>query len=258
MLNKDKRSILLSLILGDGCLHRSGPAQRNKMGYISIKHGHKQKAYVEFKANLISTILQREVKVHPAKSQVKALNKTYEQYKLQVGMTRMRSWRKFCYPNNKKSFSKILPFIRHPALALALWIMDDGTGSTSGNKNDPNGRVCGGLTLFLGECYQEDAKFAQDWIHKNFNVIPKLRWQAVKYKGTIRYYPELKFNVQQAIAIYNAIKPVCDLVPSMYYKFRLLEERANRTDLLQPQTLAVIDTASEDIVRLLKSKVKEV
>lgn len=251
MENKIKRSVLLSTILGDGCLHRSGPAQKNKMGYISIKHGHKQKGYIEWKARLLSLIKGYTVNVRPAKSFVSTLNKTYDQYVVQFGMKRMRSWRRFCYPNNIKSFEKILPFVYTPRLAAALWLMDDGTGSTGIAIKGTKIRVCTGFVLFLGTATERDALAAQSWFKEKFNVNPRIRSQDVKYKGSIRTYLELRFNVQDSITMWNNIKDIVVKVPSMYYKFRLLDDRSKRSDLLQPQTLIIKDLMSEDIVQKL-------
>lgn len=251
MENKVKRSLLLSTILGDGCLHRSGPAQRNKMGYISIKHGHKQKDYLEWKAKLLSLVKGDVVNVRPTKSYVKALDKTYDQYVIQFGMKRMRSWRRFCYPNNIKSFEKILPFINTPKLAAALWLMDDGTGSTGIAIKGTNIRVCTGFVLFLGTATKQDAESAQLWFKDTFNVTPRIRYQKVLYKSSERFYPELRFTVQDSITMWKNIKNIVKLIPSMSYKFKLLNDRANRNDLLQPQTLVIKDLTSEDIVQKL-------
>ena len=238
MENRDKRSILLSFVLGDGCLHRSGPAQRNKMGYISIKHGWKQEDYVHWKASMLSKVMNKEVKVHSAKSTVKALNKTYDQFKIQIGWKRMRAWRKFCYPNEMKSFKRILPFINHEEFALAVWLMDDGSvdASKKTRVDGTNIKVCCGLNLYLGECFKEDAEYCQKWMKEKFNIDCKLKWQAYKYKGTLRYYPHLRFNVQQSIQVWNIIKDTVISIPSMRQKFSVLEARANRSDLLQPQS----------------------
>lgn len=247
MKNKDKRSILLALILGDGCLHNSSPSQKNKMGYISIKHGIKQADYLNWKARLLNYATNRIVNIHNTNSYVKALDKNYPQVKVQIGMKRMRAWRKFCYPNNKKSLNRILPFIHHKELALALWFMDDGTvGTARANRKDPT-RVCSGLVLYLGDIFREDAFAAKIWFENNFDVKPKLKWQKFKYKNSTRTYPELRFTVQDALKIWYIISPIVNNIESMKYKFRLLDERSKRSDLLQPQTQGL--TPCEDIVQ---------
>lgn len=50
-MDKRKKSLLIGLVLGDGHLNpRSGVA-------LEIEHGHKQKFYIEYKAKLISELL---------------------------------------------------------------------------------------------------------------------------------------------------------------------------------------------------------
>lgn len=255
--NISKRSILLATVLGDGCLYNSSPSQHNLMGYITIEHGYKQKDYVEFKAELLSLITGKIIKCKSTKGYVKATDKIYDKYKLQFGWKRMRAWRNFCYPNKVKSHKKLLKFIKHPKLALALWLMDDGTVMTGRvRRNDPSSpRVASGFILYLGEIYREDAFEIQWWFEKTFKVKPKLSWQKHKYKGTIRSYPHLSFNVQDSLYLYKHIRDIVQSIPSMANKFLKLENRYNRSDLLQPQTLPIIDSASDDIVHILLNKI---
>ena len=98
MNNKEIRSILLSLLLGDGCLHnfKSSGITYSK---ICIDHGIKQADYHAWKAQLISSLLGRPVNIRSCKNG-KAVT-------LQVSWKRMRSWRKFIYYKNKKSLPRI-------------------------------------------------------------------------------------------------------------------------------------------------------
>lgn len=236
-LNKEKRSLLLLMILGDGCLHRSGPAQRNKMGYISIKHGWKQKDYLEWKADLISKALNRPINISTPGSYVKKYNKTYPQVKIQVGSKRMRAWRRFCYPNNKKDLTKILPFITHDLLAATIWLCDDGSQMTGRLfRNQPNSpRVATGLILYLGDVSDKEAEYARQWWKDKFNVNPRIRYLKTKYKGGIKIYPQLNFKIMDALWIWKQIRKQLIPIESMWNKFKLLEQRSQRTDLLQPQ-----------------------
>ncbi len=250
MENKVKRSFLLSTILGDGCLYLSGPKQKNVVAYVSIKHGHKQKDYVEFKAKMLSIVMNKTISVRPAVSYVKALDKSYDQFVMSVGWKRMRAWRKFCYVNNIKRFSRILPFINTPVMAAALWFMDDGSLITARSNRDTDNskRVCSGLKLYLGECFREDAHEAAFWFERIFKVKPRIHWQDVKYKGTVRTYPELRFTVQDGLVIWANIRNIVMQIPSMLNKFQRLEDRRNRADLIQPQAVILSDKLTEDIV----------
>lgn len=255
-LNADKRSLIFCMTLGDGSLYKSSPSQKNITGYFVCKHGWQQEDYLRWKADLAAITMGRPVNVRSATSKIKKLNKTYQQFTFMMGAKRFRAWRNFTYPNNVKSYSKLLNFIKHPKLAAALWLMDDGslsTGYPGSNKNVP--RVCTGLVLYLGQCFREDAFSAQNWFKRNFKVNPRIRWQKVKYNGTIRQYPELRFTVQDSLVIWKNIKFIVETIPSMMNKFQKLEDRAKRNDLLQPQTLPISESVSEDIVqKIIKLK----
>ena len=70
MFNKDKRSLILLLALGDGCLHyikNNGTIY----GGLTIDHGIDQADYQKWKAQMLSEITGRDVKVrtgHKGKS----------------------------------------------------------------------------------------------------------------------------------------------------------------------------------------------
>lgn len=258
VLNKEKKSLIFSLTLGDGALYKSSPSQRNSTGYFACKHGWKQEDYLRWKAKLAEVIMDRPVNVRKTKSKVKVLNKEYDQYVFLIGANRFRSWREYTYPNNVKSQTKLLKHIYHYQLATALWFMDDGTVSTGypnpTERRLKGKRICSGLVLYLGQCFREDAFECQNWFRKIFNVSPRLKWQNVKYKGAIKSYPELRFTVQDALVIWNNISYIVNEIPSMRDKFQKLEERSQRSDLLQPQMLPISESESKDIVRQVQNK----
>lgn len=247
--NKDKRSIVLAATLGDGSLFYTNLRQRLGTGGFCIKHGHKQLDYLTFKRDLIQHVVGRKINVLPAKSYVKALNKTYDQYRIFFQMKRFKAWRKFCYPANKKSLKKILPFVKHNEIALALWFMDDGTVMKGSRAGTNNFRTASGLILYLGDVINDDVFFAQKWFEDNFGLKPKIKWQKMTYKGEEKCYPQLNFNVIDALIIWQIIGSTVNKIPSMKHKFHGLNERSLRSDLLQPQTR--VETTCEDIVQEL-------
>jgi len=237
MLNVEKRSVLLTMLLGDGCLYRSSPSQRNKTGYITVKHGWKQKDYLQWKAQLVSEAIERPVNIRSTSSYVKAYDKRYEQWCFLCSLVRMRAWRRLLYPNNKKSIQRILHFIKDIKLAACIWLCDDGTVQTApiDRKHRQNGKVGSGMILYMGNQTQSDADAAQLWFQTHFNVWPRIKWQKYKYKGEIKEYVQLNFTVQDALVIWANIRRHLIPIESMWNKFICLEERFNRADLLQPQ-----------------------
>lgn len=235
MTNKEERSILLSLIIGDGHLGDNPNKYKKritKMGQIIIKHGDKQKDYLLWKAEIISKLWNQPINIKPCISYVKSTNKSYQQHKIQISKKKLRAWKKIFYKNKEKQIGKILKFTRHPAFTAAVWLMDDGSATKS---TKPNGTIvfCG-LVLYICDQDRDNCKEIIEWWERNFNVKPKIKWQKMKYKGTIRFYPNIRFNNLDSLKIYSYIRPFIQQIPSMMEKFQYLENRFNRRDLQQP------------------------
>jgi len=208
LMNKDKRSLCLLLLLGDGCLHLTS---NKASAAITIGHGIVQADYQAWKAKLLTEIFGREVRCrnsHKGKA-----------VQLSVSDVRMRSWKKFTYPNNKKDLARILPFIRHPEMALAVWLMDDGYVEASVVKADKT--ECYGARLRLFTCDQTLETQAKiiDWFKTNFDVNLRICYSK---KGN-KQYPYLKINNSDSLKIWEKIRSFVLEFKSMQHKFRYLE-----------------------------------
>lgn len=206
MFNRDKRSLALTLILGDGCLHLTS----NKYsGAITIDHGIDQIDYQEWKAELLSYIFDRKVKVrqgHKGKSA-----------QVSVAAKRLKAWRKFCYKNNKKNIPRILKFINNPELAIAVMLMDDGYIEPSiFNKELKGARY----RLFLCDQTPEDLELIQEWIKDNFGTDTKIRFQNTRGKR----YPFIVWKQKESLEIWTKIREFVLKFESMKHKFRHMEE----------------------------------
>ena len=236
ILNKDKRSLILSLALGDGCISYGGGYKNGNYssGKLSMKHGHKQKDYLQWKTDFLSKALEMDIKIYPTVSHVKALDKTYDQYQMSFTYRRMKPWKKIFYNNKIKDIPKMLKFIRHYAFAASVWLMDDGSSTMNKKKNGTE--VFTGLILYICDQPKENCYEIAEWWKLHFNVTPTIKWQKQWYKGILKEYPKLHFSNQDSLRIWEYIRPYVLEVPSMIHKFRHLEARYNRSDLLQPQT----------------------
>lgn len=209
MLNKDKRSLCLSLILGDGCLHL-----RKGYGAITIDHGIVQSDYQAWKAKLLSDIFNREVRArtgHNGKSiQVSVSNNVF------------KAWRKFTYPNNKKDLARILPFIRHPEMAIAIWLMDDGYVEPSFSKLADGSKKNYGARFRLFTCDQTNETQAKiiEWFKQNFDVNSKVHMAKKKDVS----YPFIKFNQEDSLKLWEKIRSFVLQFKSMQHKFRYIED----------------------------------
>lgn len=204
--------MVLSLVLGDGCLHYI--KNNGKLyGGLTIDHGIEQSDYQKWKAELLSNILNRNVKVrtgHKGKS-----------VQISVCMKRFKAWRKFCYPGGKKDVSKILRFINNPEFAFAVWLMDDGYCEPSfskladGSKKNYGAR----FRIFSCETSFENQPNLIDWFNKNLEVNPKVLIQKTKGKS----YPYLKFNQNDTLFLWEKVREFILQFKSMRYKFRHIE-----------------------------------
>lgn len=247
MLRKDIRSLTLALILGDGCLYyvkrkvrrwMTGSNQSTRTenpecgkeilyGYIAIDHCTKQRDYQEWKAQLLSEMFRKDVR----------LRSGHNGRSIQISLSdkRLRSWRKFTYPNGEKDLRKILPFIRHKVLATAIWYCDDGYAERNGN-----GRLCG-LRLFTCDQSLETQKVIKQWFYDEYGIKQVVKYQ--KSKQQEKSYPYLKLNKEHSLMLWKQIREFVLMFNSMKIKFKIIE------DCYQKDCLQRAPSKDDDIVQ---------
>jgi LAGLIDADG DNA endonuclease family len=223
VLNKDKRSIALSFILGDGNLFVT------KQGYsrLTIDHGLAQYDYQNWKASMLSEIFGRDVKVrsgHKGRS-----------VQVCVSDRRLRAWKKFTYPNNKKDLARILPFIKHPEMAVAIWLMDDGYVESSFSKLADGTKKNYGARFRIFTCDQSEETQHKilAWFKEKFDFDLYIKYSFKRSAN--KSYPFLKINQTQSLILWDKIRPFVLQFKSMQYKFRYIEQ-IYQSKFLQPQT----------------------
>lgn len=238
-LNKDIRSIMVSLLLGDGCLYRSG--KKNSV-YFQIIHGDSQADYISWKRDLINlTVPDCRVKIKS--SIVYTNNKPFVRHKIALSRTRFRAWKKFFYPGGKKDISKMLRFIRHPELALAIWLMDDGTVNYTKNKNN----AC--LRLHTDSEKIESVQKCIDYLNTTFNFNLKLYMRKHGAKNNFKQYPIIRFNTQDSLTAWKIIREFVLKFKSMQHKFRHLELKYQKSILQRVPDRRFKSAKSDDIVQ---------
>lgn len=218
MTRKDKRSLLLSFILGDGCLHYLKRMKKNKLkliGSITIDHGLDQADYVAWKAKFISNIVGKNINVRQG-------NKG-KSVQFAITWRRFKAWRKFTYPNDKKQLTKILPFILHPEFAIMVWLMDDGYVEPSysvaqGQKINYGAR----FRIFTESQPLSDHEYFINWFQSNLKVTPKIK--TYKCSKRKKSFPFLKFSQQDSLMLWEKIRTQVLQFNSMKYKFRHIEQ----------------------------------
>jgi hypothetical protein len=219
MLRKDKRSMLLSLVIGDGCLHyhKRGP---KTYGGITIAHSTHQADYIAWKAQLIGNILGREIRLRKTSNSKGFGNEGAELIQIAASWKRFKAWRKFVYPKGKKDKSKILKFIVNPEFLIAVWLMDD--GYVEGKIDRKYGKCYNAnLRLFISDQNPDQCSKIQDWIKNKFGFITVLKMQKTRNKE----YPFLKINSADSLILWDKIREFVLQFKSMHHKFRFLEMR---------------------------------
>jgi hypothetical protein len=205
MLNRDKRSKVLSMCFGDGCLHyiRSGG---KLFGGLTIDHGLDQTDYITWKAQILREITGREINVRQGHR-----NKSVQ---ISVCMKRFRCWRKHIYLNGKKDISRMLSFITDPNFLLAVWFMDDGYVA----PNIFNGKISSiALRLYTCSETEETHKLIIQWFKDTFNVEPRIKY--IK-RSEIKKDPYLQFSLNDSFKLWVLMKDLVLQFPSMQFKFR--------------------------------------
>lgn len=210
---KEKRDIVLSMCLGDGCLAYTS---NRRSATLTIGHGLSQTDYLELKRQYLSLIWQRDIKIRTQG------NGTAVQ--LSICVKRFKAWRKFIYKDGKKDVALILPFIINPERALAFWLMDDGycEVSTHKQKNGENSFYGGGLRLYTCDQTLQTHEIIKDWFYKNFDVSPIVKIQNDNKHN--KAYPFLKFTQSDSLKIWEKIRQFILSIDSMKHKFRYMEQ----------------------------------
>lgn len=228
MTKRQKRSLLFSFILGDGCFHYINQTYKGKTtvyGGLTIDHGVEQSDYQTWKAQIISNITGNKVKIrngHQGKSiQISVCKKIF------------RVWRKFLYPKGKKDISLALKYIIHPEFALAVWLMDDGYCEPSTSKLADGTKKTYGARFRLFTCSEtpESHKRIIEWFQKEFQMTPKIYF--ANKQNLKKSYPYIKFNQQDSLKIWSTIRETVLGIKSMRHKFRYIEE-LYQNKVLQP------------------------
>ena len=183
-------------------------------GSITIDHGVGQADYQSWKAKLIGDILGRSVKVrtgHKGKS-----------VQIAASWKRFKAWRKFCYPNGKKSIPRILKYITHIELALGVLLMDDGyvESSISTLKDGTKKNYGARFRIFLCDQNEDQLGEIKKWFLNNFGIKLKTKYMKRKDKN----YPFLKMTQEDSLKVWKVIRDFVLQFDSMKYKFRYIEQ----------------------------------
>ena len=166
-MNKNKRSILTALVIGDGYLSKPDPWDSVS---LEIEHGESQKEYVEYKINLLHKLIGgNKPKLHSRTRERKGT--ILVSYRFRKGYKYFRVLRKWMYKNDKKVLTeKILNFLSDHG--VAIWVMDDGSLSLS-KREDGTIKSC---QFKLSLCTtMEQAVLVQKFFKDRYSAELKVR-----------------------------------------------------------------------------------
>ena len=215
MTNKEKRSKVFSMLLGDGCI---GVYKTDgyKTGRLVIDHGLSQSDLQKWKAQQLSEIFNQPVKTgygHKGKSM-----------QLCVRNKKFKAWRKFTYPNGRKSLPLVLKYITDPIFAMAVWLMDDGYCEPSFSKLADGSKKNYGARFRIFTATQTDEEMLQikEWIDREFNVNCSIKKHYDSRQK--KYYPLIKLGAPDTLKVWKLIRDLVLQFESMKYKFRYVEQ----------------------------------
>jgi recombination protein RecA len=220
-MNKNDRSLLLGMLLGDGCLKTKHHTKQD--GSVStyyeyvLCHSIKQRDYLEHKLNIFHRIMGgKKPKIHEETSKLGKsvrFSRCHKSFKL---------LHKYLYSyNNRKYFTtRVLNYLTPEA--IAIWYMDDGGVKPSFR---PDGTISSCQMVLSTYCDPEQADLILRYFHEKWGIkgLKKL------HKKSNSWY--LVFNTKEGKKLEETVSPY--IIPSMLYKlpsYRITRVLGTQTD----------------------------
>lgn len=167
-----QRAIVIGLIIGDGCLQKTGKSNAR----LRLEHGFKQKEYLFWKAEQLQTLFQGKPKFLERKHPLTGRIYKYWRYQSNSGSYLGKLRKKF-YSKNRKIIPLGLAKLLKSPISLAVWYMDDGYYYSRDRCS----------YIYLGRINKEEAKIAAETLRLNFDLLVRILDK--KKKGFVLYFP---------------------------------------------------------------------
>ncbi len=222
-MNKNDRSLLLGMLLGDGCLktkrHLKQDGSESVYYEYVLCHSIKQQDYLEHKLNLFHKIMGGK---KPSVSYEKS--KLGESVRFSRCHKSFRLLHKYLYSNNNKKFftDRVLNYLTPEA--IAIWYMDDGGVKRTLRKD---GTVSSCQMMLSTYCSEQQATLILDYFSRKWGIngFKKL------HKKSNSWY--LVFNTTEGRKLEALTSPY--IIPSMQYKlpsYRITRVLGTQTETL--------------------------
>lgn len=211
-MNKKDRSLLLGMLIGDGCLklkrHIKKDGQLTTYYEYVISHSVKQRDYLEHKLNVFHSIMGgKKPRVHQEEHRLKGYDAIHYTCRFSRCHKSFKLLHKYLYSNNNSKLitPRVLSYL--DAQAIAIWYMDDGCLSKSKNKD-------GKVISVQSRLYTYFSEVEADTVIKYFNDVWSIYPTKSFYKKNSRW--NIRFPVEESYKLEKVIAPY--VIPSMYYK----------------------------------------
>lgn len=193
-MDTEKRSLLISMALGDGYVQVRKRLNRGKYPYesreLAVTHGPQQEAYCRWKAKRVSWALGgRQINVHRYKS---GPGNAYECFKFTVSHPYFKQIKNMLYVGNKKVITREV-LDRLTDEGVAIWYMDDGSARKHINRH---GWVSSVQTQIATQCTKLEAEEIQNWFAEKYSIDFNIRYD----RGGNQYYMECNTEASRKFA----------------------------------------------------------
>lgn len=191
----EQRMTILSMVLGDGSL--------NSNGYFVLRHGLKQKEYLDWKYNLLKNKFKlTDIYYHD--------NNGYGSYEFRTKNYRfLKLYRKIFYGTGRKNMAKRKFLNKLTAQSIAIWYMDD--GSLIQKRKD--GKVHANELYINTYVSKEENQVYIDY----FKEVWDIQFSNALDKGKYR----LRCSTKEARKFVEIVRPYVSQVNCMVYKLNV-------------------------------------
>ena len=227
-MDKRKRGILYGCAIGDGGIYLD-KSQSADTARLIIGHGPKQLDYLEYKRKLLHSVLGgKEPSLYTYKSENKKTGKVYTNHQLYKNHKYFRQMHRVLYPEGVFRYSEqMLSYLTDHS--LALWYMDDGSGTVC--RNSKTGKPSGCMTRLSTYCSLEEAQLLREWFKDKYNISAKFDIDRRNDKYSLR------FNTKDSREFVSVVSP---------YMFQPLKYKVGHVDKYFPRVPDIL--RDEDIV----------
>jgi hypothetical protein len=228
-MNRDKRSIIIGMLLGDGCIkikpHTLTNGDKKNYYEFCIAHSPKQLRYLQWKGSKLHSIFGGKVWKVSEGSTTLSNSVTYQSFRVSKQHPYFKLLHRWAYSNNnKKYFTRSLLDKLSPE-GIAYWYMDDGSLVKTVNNT-------GGISSFQIRLYTYCSLEEANTIKLYFKDTYDIEFNISKHTGKEQYC--LRCNTKEGTKFLNLIHKY--KAPDMEYKF------------LEPRMPSSLFCKDEDIV----------